>query len=273
MFKKSVLTAAGARPAAVAALAVSAALGLFSIAPAAHGADLTPVPVEAAPPGTSWDVAIAAYVWGASLTGDVGVGGLRPVDIDVSFGDILEKLDFAFMAVAEARYGRFGVFGDLLYTSISTSASGPLGFVDADARSEVTIATLMGEARVVDQAGASLDVMAGGRLWNVSNKLRLSGPLATRSFRDSETWIDPMIGVKSRIGNEAGLYLTGWAMAGGFGVSSEFAWDLFGGVGYEVTDHVSVVAGYRGLGVDYEDDGFVYNTIQHGPLISGVVRF
>ena len=60
---------------------------------------------------------------------------------------------------------------------------------------------------------------------------------------------------------------------GGFGVGSDLGWDLFGGVGYEVNDHISIVGGYRGLGVDYDDGDFLFDIVEHGPIISGVVRF
>ena len=256
-----------------AASVLAAALVGMMVAGAAEAADLAPPPVEPAPTETRWEFAIAAYVWGAGLSGDVGVGRLGPAAVDASFGDILSNLDLAFMTVAEARYGRFGVFADLLYTKVSMSGSGPLGFVDAGVTSELTVATLMAEARVLESANASIDLMAGGRLWALSTDLHLSGPLGTRSASASENWIDPMIGAKGRVENAAGVFLTGWAMIGGFGVGSEFGWDVFGGVGYEVTDHFSIVGGYRGLGVDYDDGGFLFDIVEHGPIISGLVRF
>jgi hypothetical protein len=34
-----------------------------------------------------------------------------------------------------------------------------------------------------------------------------------------------------------------------------------------VSDSVSLIAGYRGLSVDYEDDGFVFDVVMHGPIL------
>ena len=62
-------------------------------------------------------------------------------------------------------------------------------------------------------------------------------------------------------------------MIGGFGVSSDFTWDVMGGLGYEVSDSISLVAGYRGLGVDYKHDGFVFDVVQDGPILGAVFRF
>ena len=39
-----------------------------------------------------------------------------------------------------------------------------------------------------------------------------------------------------------------------------------------VADHLASL-GYRALGVDYENDGFVYDVVQHGPVLGMVFRF
>jgi hypothetical protein len=69
------------------------------------------------------------------------------------------------------------------------------------------------------------------------------------------------------------FYLTGWGMIGGFGVSSEFTWDVMAAVGYEVTEKISLVGGYRALGVDYTDGAFEFDVVQHGPILGAVFRF
>ena len=46
-----------------------------------------------------------------------------------------------------------------------------------------------------------------------------------------------------------------------------------GGAGYQFTDSFSAVIGYRAAGVDYENDGFVYDVVQQGPIIGAVFRF
>jgi hypothetical protein len=51
-------------------------------------------------------------------------------------------------------------------------------------------------------------------------------------------------------------------MIGGFGAGSDVTWDLLGSVGYQWNERFAIVAGYRALGVDYDDDGFVYDVIQ-----------
>jgi len=45
------------------------------------------------------------------------------------------------------------------------------------------------------------------------------------------------------------------------------------GIGYEFNDRISAIAGYRALGVDYDDDGFLFDTVQQGPIFGLAVKF
>ncbi|AJD45809.1 hypothetical protein RGR602_PC01785 (plasmid) [Rhizobium gallicum bv. gallicum R602sp] len=39
------------------------------------------------------------------------------------------------------------------------------------------------------------------------------------------------------------------------------------GVGYKFKDAISAVADYRALGVNYENDGIVFDVVEHGPSL------
>jgi hypothetical protein len=238
-----------------------------------YPADSAPPTIERAEFESRWQVSAAVYLWAPSLNGTVGVGGSTPIEIDASFSDLLDYLDFAFMAVAEARYDRFGIFADLMYTKLSDSGTGPGGVITASVTQQMTVGTLMGEYRVIEQGRSSVDLMAGARIWGLDADVDITGGGGGVSGSGDKWWVDPMIGVKARAQGASPWYATGWAMIGGFGVSSNIDWDLFGGVGYEVNDRFALVGGYRGVGVDYSDGGFVFDIIQHGPVFGGVFRF
>jgi len=59
---------------------------------------------------------------------------------------------------------------------------------------------------------------------------------------------------------------------GGFGIASDFTWNLQGGFAWDATDYLSLVFQYRVLSVDYSSgsvgtpERFTYDTITHGPL-------
>jgi hypothetical protein len=245
----------------------------------AGAADL-PLPgqevVVATAAGPSWSFAIAPYVWAAGISGDIAQFGLPAVEVDASFSDLFDHLDFAAMLVSEIRYGRYGLFTDLMYVKLSGSAGTPFGVL-ADSVSVDTASlafTAAPEYRIVESPRGSVDVMAGMRVWSVDTDLSFSGGVLDGVSRsDGDTWVDPLVGAKARFDLTSRFYLTGWAMVGGFGVSSDILWDAWGGVGYQFNVTFAAVLGYRGTGVDYENDGFEYDVIQHGPVIGGVFRF
>ena len=259
-------------------IAVAAAILLPSLG-IAGAADL-PLPgqevVVTTATGPSWSFAVAPYIWAAGISGDVAQFGLPAVEIDASFGDLLDHLDFAAMMVSEIRYGRFGLFSDLMYVKISGSAGTPFGILaeSVSVDTESLAFTAAPEYRIVEAPGGSLDLMAGMRVWSVDTGLSFSGGILDGVSRsDGDTWIDPLVGAKGRFDLTSNLFLSAWAMVGGFGVSSDLMWDAWGGLGYEFNDTFSAVLGYRGTGVDYEKDGFVYDVIQHGPVLGAVIRF
>ena len=138
--------------------------------------------------------------------------------------------------------------------------------------------TIMGQNRVVIHLSATLDLMAGARIWSVENDIKLSltaggTPLAAFSGSDGSTWVDPMVGVRGRVDLSPSWYLTGWSMVCGFGAGSDIDWEVLGGVGYQWNNWLSIVGGYRALGVDYEDNGLVSDAVQHGPIRGAVLRF
>lgn len=248
----------------------------------ARAADIAP----AHAPG-DWRFTLAPYAWAAGINGDVGLFGRDPVGVDVPFSDILENLDVAAMGVAEAHNGTWGVFADLDYVSIDAEkfitrvvgGDPPISArVDASADVQELMATLMGQWRVLDEGNITLDLLGGVRYWNVDTgltlKLAANGvKVKSLSGSDGAAWIDPMIGAKLFVDTGTPFYVTGWGMAGGFGVGSELSWDAMGGLGYRWTDHVSTVLGYRAVGVDYEEDGFVYDVIQSGAVLGAVISF
>jgi hypothetical protein len=222
-----------------------------------------------------WTFTVGMYGWLSGIEGDVGARG-RTTSIDASFDDILSILDVGVMGLAEARYGRFGIFTDLNYIRLSASRDTPFGLLarSVDLTTHSLMWTAAGEYRLVDQPDASLDAFAGFRLFSIKNELDFNPPglLGGTELSQTETWTDPIVGLKGRVSINEHFYLTSWALIGG-GASSDLVWDVMGGAGYQISDSISAVVGYRAAGVDYENDGFVYDTVQHGPTIGLVVRF
>ena len=69
------------------------------------------------------------------------------------------------------------------------------------------------------------------------------------------------------------VYISAYGDIGGFGVSSEETWQLFGGIGYEFENGVFVEAGYRYLRVDYTSGGFTFDVEASGFLLGLGITF
>lgn len=57
------------------------------------------------------------------------------------------------------------------------------------------------------------------------------------------------------------------------GGGSKYQWDVFGGVGYAINANWSAFAGYRAFKVNYWDGDFIYDVLQHRPLIGVQYRW
>jgi hypothetical protein len=227
--------------------------------------------------GQEWSFSVTPYVWLSGLEGSVAtLPGLPPADIQLGFDEILEDLDFGFFVTGDARKDRFVVAYDLNYVRTTSSSSlRGLFFSSAELESENFVASLGAGYRVVNEDDRSLDVLVGFRAWIVDTDLTLAaGALrpATRISHD-ESWVDPMISIRgvASISPKWAFALSG--TVGGFGVGADLDWGVFGGLTYQIGDSSALVIGYRHLSVDYENDGFLFDVEQTGPILGLKFRF
>jgi hypothetical protein len=235
----------------------------------------TMAPVSSAQnPG--WTFEISPYFWAAGLKGNIGVSSrFPPASVDLDFNTIFENLDMAVMLAGEARRGRFGIIGEFNYLSLSADAQtpGPL-YSGAELKNDVVFATMALAYRVYSDNRAAIDVAAGARFWDVKFELDFHpGLLAGQNAERSESWIDPIVGLRGSLNLGSGIFLSAMGDVGGFGVASDMSWQVMGLLGYQFNQSVTAVVGYRHLSVDYEKDGFVWDVELSGPLIGLTVRF
>lgn len=234
--------------------------------------------IAAPQPADGWAFTGALYGWGAGIEGEAGLLGQPTADVDISFSDIVENLEFAVMGHGEARNGPFVLGMDLTYSRVGATAdmAPETGLNSIDVTSTSWMVTGYGGYTLFDDDSVRLDAIAGGRLWSVNTEFEADSDnpsLDGQSVGDGQTWVDPLVGAKVRLDLMPDVYVTAWGMAGGFGVGSDMMWDLMAGAGYEFTESFSVFGGYRAVSVDYSNDGFVYDLVQQGPVIAGVFRF
>ena len=234
---------------------------LSLLAPLAIGAD----------DSADWRFELSPYAWVAGLKGEVGtLPGEPAAPIDVAPSDVIDNLDAVLMLIFNARRGRHGLYADIFYADIRAEEELIPPPVDLKLRiqAESTLATLAYQYEFFRHDGASAELLAGARYWQVDNLLRFgggSGLLAGRRISSSESWTDPLLGIRGRMPlGESRFYLTGGGAVGGFGVGSDSFYELSGAIGYRWSDAIATAVGYRRYEVDYRDSGFSYDVTQQG---------
>lgn len=249
------------------ALSSSTAMATDLISAAAP--DTTPAAAE------GWTYSVTPYFWAARLSGRTSQFDIPAViDIDTDFSDILDNLDFAAMLIGEARYGSYSLFGDLMYTKLSAGRTTPLGIaaasVDIDTSSFAGLAGV-GYSLFEGSAGR-LDVVGAVRIWSVDTDISFNGGvLDGKHSSDGATWVDGLVGVRGTYAFTPNFYAVGWGLVGAGGADVD--WDVMAGVGYNINETFSATLGYRALGVDYSNDGFLFDVVQQGPIAGLTIRF
>lgn len=273
-------------------LSVFAVFMAFS-ATAASSAD----EVRAAPAtvdGADWAFQATGYLWATGLNGNISPFRRAPtLHVEKSFSDVMEDLNFGGFLNVWGRYDRFVLSGDLMYVDTTDSkAVGPLpalqipglptlpagAAIDADVDTQEFMATLQAGYRIVDADGFSLDALAGGRFWHISNEVAVTAnhPLigsVSATHKESFGWIDPVIGARVFFGLTDKLSVQAQVDIGGFGAGSDLTWSALATVNYVFTDTLSVSAGYKVLDVDYSDEGYVFDSRLSGPVMGLTYRF
>jgi len=223
----------------------------------------------------NWDFVIAPYALIPSIDGDTTIGRVEGIDLEVGPDDILNNLDLGAMLQLEAHHNSgFGLLVAYNFMDLSADAEVPGTPAKLDADIYQGIFEGYGVYRM-DSGDGTLDFLAGIRWWDIDIELESNG---TTLVENKPDWVDPVIGVRwtPAIADKWKFIVRG--DIGGFGVSSDFTWNLQGGFAWEPTDYLSVVLQYRALSVDYTTgtrgtpDRFSYDTITHGPLIGVAFR-
>ena len=87
----------------------------------------------------------------------------------------------------------------------------------------------------------------------------------------SESWIDPVVGLRGSIDLGSGFFAAAYADVGSG--ASDLTWQIYGGIGYRFNGRFLGQIGYRHLSVDYENDDFIWDVEMSGPIIGLTIRF
>ena len=198
-------------------------------------------PVAAQAPSDDWDVLVAPYFMGASMSGATTVRG-REVDVDVSASDIFSNLQFGAMGLVVAKKGNWGFGADAIWMALGTTVR------ETNVDFNQGAFAFYGLRRL----GSAADVTLGMRVNTLQGKLEFKA-LAVEVSQD-KTWVDPLVGLTLRTPGKHRVQARVYTEIGGFGVGSDFTWQIFPTVGYKFSDRFSLEVGYRWLDLDYDGE-------------------
>jgi hypothetical protein len=223
-----------------------------------------PDSTEVVKASSQWRFSIRPYVFLSGLNGSVTVDPLT-FPINSSFSDLLDNLRFGGFLAFSAEKGRWGFYTDLAYIDL-------IGQSSSARDAELELENFIAEADGTVQPGRAsiLKFLAGVRVYSIVQTLR---------FRDEPysevktTVVDPIVGAKGEwnISDHWDFELRG--DIGGFGVSSEFTYQGYGLVRWNISHTVGLPLGYRILGYSIKTGDIWMNTQMSGLMLGLDFRF
>ena len=213
------------------------------------------------------------------------------------------------MLSADIRYQRWEFFGDGQYMEVGASATLPgLLFTTANLHLKSGLAEGFVGYRLINCDKASLSLFAGARYSYMAGDLsifnngdarlailrRLLGLRNKLDFSGSIDWVDPVIGARGKVRVWRAISLYAEGDVGGFDANSDSAFEVHrqgrtlvktpvsssdwsyqvqGGVEFQVTRWMWAQVGWRYLKYDFVHGGFTNKTELNGPFIQGGVNF
>jgi hypothetical protein len=227
-------------------------------------------PASAQPASDEWRFTIEPYLMAAAMSGTSGVRG-REVEIDMSASDIFSNLEFGAMGVVEARKGNWGVGTDLILMNLGMATDRPA----ADLDFTQSAFAFYGLRRISDVADATFGIRINGVDGGITFKQESLVPGGT-TFSQSKWWTDPIVGVRLHTNSAGRFNAKLYSEIGGFGVGSDFTWQIFPEVSVRVAGRTSLDFGYRWLDVNYADDEdaeFTWDMLSQGPVLGFKFQF
>ncbi|MCO4294493.1 hypothetical protein NF867_16645 [Solitalea sp. MAHUQ-68] len=221
-----------------------------------------------------WHFLIEPYIMFPNMHGTVGLGELPDASIDENPGDIFSHLKIGAMLYAEASNDKWSISSDLLYMKLGEDVT-PRQLINSG---EVTIQQLAWELAVLHRFLPWLDAGVSAFVNNIKADADLDlsqGGATSRNL--NQTWVDPTIVARVKIPLSTKWQLQARGNIGGFGIGSDFMWQMQTYFSYQMSKTIVLSAGYRIISSDYKNgegsDRFLYNVDTFGPVLRFGLNF
>ena len=211
------------------------------------------------------------YLMFTSMSGTTGIGNLPNTFICIPASELFSHLKFGGMLYAEVHNYQFAFTSDLFYASLSQDASGKNGVLSGTANLKQFFWELEALHRLSPWAEAGIGARINSIESGLNINVTLPGGNMSQTGNKKNTWVDPLIvtRLKTWVDNK-------WLLAlrvdiGGFGIGSEFSWQLQPDIAYRVSKLLQIGLGYRYLFMNYNNGSgsnrFYYDMGEYGPQV------
>ena len=245
-------------------LGVACLAGLLATAPAWGQPAATEKPgstssAEAARP-SEWSLWIRPYFFLSGVSGSVTAEPLT-FPVNSTFAELVKNVKMGAFVAFSAEKGPWGLYADLQYISLAGEGTSTLG-------ARLTLENIIAEADFTfrPSAAPTLRFLVGLRVYSLDQTLAITGQ---PEIEANTTVYDPILGAMGewQLSRRWGFEVRG--DIGGFGISSEFTYQMMVLFRAGLSDAVSIPFGYRVLGYQINTGGVSMNTRMTG-LVLGV---
>ncbi len=118
---------------------------------------------------------------------------------------------------------------------------------------------------------ATVDLIMGVRYWHLENQLELRRGADRVSGIATTDWVDLVGGIRVKAALSRAVYVTAKADVGGIG--SDLTYQLFGGIGLNLSQRLTTIIGYRYLDVNYRGGNTIFDVAMAGIITGFGFRF
>ncbi len=233
---------------------------------------MTPAAAQESASEDKWKFLIEPYLMFPYMSGQTGLGNLPTISVDADPGDIFDKLHMGAMLYLEANTDKWAITSDFVYMDLQQDITPGKLISSGTTTLKQTIWELAGLYRI----NSFLEAGVGGRLNYLVTDLdaeRNVLPIGSEELtgHHSKTFYDPILITRltTDIDNEWLFQFRG--DFGGFGIGSDFTWQVQAYAGYRFTELFQLSLGYRIISIDYDkgenEERFIFDMNEFGPAI------
>ena len=253
---------------------VSAALTNMSLAHADES--LSPLPKIS----DEWRFEVTPYLWSPGMKGTFNIGDSSAKSVYLSSSNVLGDLKSGGMIAAEAHYGNWGIFGDVVSATLQNNSTTPIYGGEAQVATKATVqqTVLTGAATytLVNNKEAYIDGLLGVRAIDITATFndRLVNYPISKNFVSKTSTVDPIIGGKGRYRiADSSWYIPVYADIGSGGGTSNLTWQAAAGIGKTFSQLVDASLSYRALYYDMKSTGVLQKTTMQGLQLAVSFKF